>query len=223
MKSLNSVSILMFHTTWQRHVFSGYDNQFLIRWLIEQKRPPTRLITRGLQIMTMECMGVRLIDSMSFVAQALESFPKTFGETELKKGHFPYLFYKEENLQYVGAFPDADQYCPSRKPAKKRTDFYNWYKLTKSGIFDMDKEADEYCESDVAILMRCMRKFDDMYYDITGIRPLSHSISIAQACNYTWRKNFMEAKSVAIIPPDGYNSGDRISKESPAMAKVVLL
>ena len=164
--------------------------------------------------MSMECMGVRLIDSMSFVAQALESFPKTFGESELKKGHFPYLFYKEENLQYVGAFPDADQYCPARKPAKKRTDFYNWYKLAKNGIFDMDKEADEYCESDVAILMRCMRKFDDLFFGITGIRPLSNSISIAQVCNYTWRKNFMDRDSVAIMPPDGYNSGDRISKQA---------
>ena len=101
-----------------------------------------------------------------------------------------------------------------RKSSEKRQKFLEWYNEHRDDIFDMEKEVSEYAESDVDILIRSMMQFDDMYLSLTGIRPLTNSISIAQSCNYTWRKNFMKEKTVAIIPPDGYNSGDRISKRA---------
>ena len=84
------------------HNGKGYDTQFITKWLTENRRKPSTFINRGLQILSMEVMGVRFVDSLSFVAQSLESFRKTFGLNELKKGYFPYLFYKEENMHYVG-------------------------------------------------------------------------------------------------------------------------
>ena len=151
----------------------------------------------------MEALGVRLIDSLSFVNEALDRLPKTFGELELKKGYFPYLFYTMENMNYIGPLPPPETYCMDRKGTGKYQEFLRWYDQHKNDIFDMDKEATAYCESDVVLLMKCMLKFDDLYFGLTGIRPLSTSISIAQACNNTWRMNFMVKDTVAIIPPEG--------------------
>ena len=42
----------------------------------------------------------------------------------------------------------------------------------------MNKEVNEYCESDVYMyLAEVPAKFDDMYCDITGIRP-SHTVLV---------------------------------------------
>ena len=194
------------------HNGKGYDAQFIMRWLIENRRKPSNIIARGLQILSMEVLGMRIIDSLAFVAQPLESFPKTFGIDEMKKGFFPYLFLTDENLKYVGSYPPADSYCPSSMSKEKRDKFYAWYNSKSVEVFNMTEELRAYCESDVDILQRSMMKFDQLYFSITGIRPLSNSISIAQSCNQVWRKNFMRAKTVAIIPPDGICSGDRMSK-----------
>ena len=42
--------------------------------------------------MSVKEFGIRFIDSINFVNQALETFPKTFGLKELKKGYSPHLF-----------------------------------------------------------------------------------------------------------------------------------
>lgn len=150
---------------------------------------------------------------MCFVNQSLASLPKTFGVKELKKGYFPYLFLTEGTMDYVGPYPPPSDFCVSQMTVPKRKDFFEWYDQVKDGIFDMQKELAEYGESDVDILARCMLEFDKLLNELSqGIRPLTHAISIAQLCNNIWRKNFMEPFSVAIIPPGGYKSGDRISK-----------
>ena len=61
-----------------------------------------KIIPRGLQILMLECLGVKLIDSLSFISQPLASLPTTFDEPELKKGFFPFLFCKQENFDYKG-------------------------------------------------------------------------------------------------------------------------
>jgi len=66
---------------------SGFDTHFLVRYLAEKKRIP-ELIMRGLKILSMECMGVRVIDSYSFLPQSLASLPRTFNEPELCKGEY---------------------------------------------------------------------------------------------------------------------------------------
>lgn len=71
----------LFHNT----IVSGFDAHFLLRYLAENKRIP-ELIQRGLKILSLECMGVRVIDSYSFLPQSLGSLPKTFNEPELCKG-----------------------------------------------------------------------------------------------------------------------------------------
>ena len=56
----------------------------------------------GTKIMSLEApsLRVRMIDSINFVPLLLKLFPKTFGLEEMKKGWFPHLFNKPENLLY---------------------------------------------------------------------------------------------------------------------------
>ena len=78
---------------------------------------------------------------MSFVSHSLDSF----------------------FLKHLG-----NQYCPSSESGTKRNKFYEWYNSVKGGVFDMNKEVNEYCESDVYMyLAEVPAKFDDMYCDIT--------------------------------------------------------
>ena len=53
----------------------------------------------------------------------LANMPKTFGFTELKKGYFPHLFNKLENLNYVGAIPPKKDYSPDTMKPEIREQF----------------------------------------------------------------------------------------------------
>ncbi len=73
-------------------------------------------------------MGIRIIDSLgifafcisllyiasnicsiAFIPQSLQSLPATFSIEGVKKGYFPYLFCRKDNMNYIGEFPPADQ------------------------------------------------------------------------------------------------------------------
>ncbi|WP_169716431.1 DNA polymerase [Oceanimonas doudoroffii] len=184
-------------TTAIAHNAKGFDAHFIIQWLVSQKRIP-KIIPRGLKILSLEAMGVKIIDSISFLPQRLSSLPKTMNEPELKKGYFPYLFCRSENWNYVGAYPDADQYCPSQMKPAERNDFYTWYNAHKNKVFDFQKELREYTESDVDILLRCVLKFNDLFHAETGVYPLEVAITIAQACNHVFRKNFLKKNTIGV-------------------------
>jgi len=143
-------------------------------------------------------MGVRLIDSLAFLPQKLSTLPKTFNEPELCKGYFPYLFNRRENHDYVGPYPEADQYCPSQMKPGDREDFYKWYNTHKAETFDFQKELRDYAESDCDILLRCVLKFNDLFHSETGIYPLEKTITIAQACNQVFRTHFLRENTIGV-------------------------
>ena len=54
---------------------------------------------------------IRLIDSLNFIPMPLSSMPQSFGETEIAKGYFPYLYNKKENENVtLSHLPDI-RYC----------------------------------------------------------------------------------------------------------------
>jgi len=65
-----------------------------------------------LEVLSLEAGGVRVIDTLNFLPMPLSAFPKTFGITELKKGHFPHFFNTTENWNYEGPLPDLEFYGP---------------------------------------------------------------------------------------------------------------
>jgi hypothetical protein len=85
---------------------------------------------RGLELLKLEAVKIRVIDSLNFLPMPLSAIPKAFGLTTCK-GHFPHFFNKDENWNYEGDLPDAQFYGPGNMKPKQRTDFYKWYNEEK--------------------------------------------------------------------------------------------
>jgi hypothetical protein len=66
----------------------------------------------------------------------------TFDLQELKKGYFPHFFTTQQNRNYIGAYPDAEQYGYNTVSDKDRSAFLSWHdnKIANNEIFDFDKE-----------------------------------------------------------------------------------
>ena len=84
--------------TFVAHNAKSFDAQFILKYCVDDTIKPF-CIYNGTKIMYMsiEKYKIRFIDSINFVNGALETFPKTFGLKELKKGYFPHLFNTPEN------------------------------------------------------------------------------------------------------------------------------
>ena len=91
--------------TFIAHNGMGYDYRFIIRWVYENTDYKPFVIWGGQKIITLSIkeLGIRFIDSLSFLTMPLKAFPKTFGQKELKKGYFPHWFNTVENRNYIGA------------------------------------------------------------------------------------------------------------------------
>ena len=58
---------------------------------------------------------------------------------------------------------------------------------------------------------RCCLKFEDQFKQKTGVRPFQVATTIASACNYVFRKNFLKPDSIGLIPYGGYRRKERQS------------
>ena len=191
------------------HNARGYDAHLLLQYVHENGFKP-EVIQNGKKIMSMDVLGLRFIDSLNYFNTALANLPKTFGLEELHKGFFPHLFSTPANQQYRGVMPDVKFYDPDGMKEDKRREFLAWY--SRQTEFDFQTDLTMYCISDVDILRRCCGKFRELFLDYTGhVEPFTKSITIASACNRVYRTLFLEDEQVAIIPPQGYGTGDRQS------------
>ena len=110
--------------TFIAHNAKSFDTQFILKFCIDNAIKPF-CIYKGTKIMFMaiEKYNIMFIDSINFVNGALETFPKTFGLTELKKGYFPHLFNIPTNQNYVGSIPAQHYYDPDHMNPGKRSKF----------------------------------------------------------------------------------------------------
>lgn len=126
-------------------------------------------------------------------------------------GHFPHMFNRKENWNYVGEWPAIEYYQPQYMKDGERQAFMEWYNQQQSKIFDFQKEIREYCESDVTILRRCVLQFRKLFLDIGQIDPIVESITIASACNKYYRKHHLPINRIAVVPHGGYRNNQRQS------------
>ena len=96
---------------------------------------------------------------------------------------------------------------------KDREKFVIWNENQKNEIFNLHIELLEYCKSDVDILAKGCLAFRFLFMEMTktdiedsGIDPFLQCITLPSACHYVFRRNFMEPKSIGLIPPYGYSS-----------------
>ena len=135
---------------------------------------------RGAKVLnlTVDMFNIRFIDSLNFIPMKLANFPKTFGIEELAKGHFPHLFKKKENEDYVGPIPPAPYYNPKGMNPKDKEAFMTWHASKKESnyVFNFKKEIVAYCRSDVDILRRCCLEFRELFHNVTDIDPFRTAI-----------------------------------------------
>ena len=150
------------------HNSSGYDAHFVLAFVHRMGIKPNLMVT-GHKILRLEARGVTFIDSLNFFPIALSKLPKAFGLEELTKGFFPHLWNTLENQNYVGAIPDASFYGPDQMSQTKRAEFYEWYNEQRDVTFDLQRELEQYCISDVDILQRCCGVFRNLFVENTGL------------------------------------------------------
>ena len=188
------------------HNFQGYDSYFILQYLREQG-VKYDVIMRGAKVLslTVEMFDIRFIDSLNFFPMKLANLPKTFGIEELAKGHFPHLFNKKENENYVGPIPPAPYYNPNGMNPKDKEAFMIWpaSKRESNYVFNFREEIIAYCRSDVDILRRCCLEFRELFYNVTDIDPFT-TLTIASACHLVYRTNYLPKDTIGIIPPMGY-------------------
>jgi hypothetical protein len=164
-------------TTFIAHNGKSYDT-WLIHYYITKNYNirPSKIILAGQKIMYMEINSVKFIDSINHFACRLEQVPKTFGldESKFKKGFYPYKFNTKENWSYEGEIPDIKYFDPCSMCASKRLEFFKWWYDKKSNnyIWKHKLETQEYCISDVDILLQGCNVYSQEGMDLVGIDPL---------------------------------------------------
>src|SRR5436190_19772438 len=195
------------------HYAKGYDSYFILRHCVENTiKPYTIYCGTKLMLLEIPSLGLKIIDSMSFVASPLSAFPKTFGLKELKKGYFPHFFNTVENQNYTGPIPDVKYYGVDTMKHDVRKDFLNWHaeKVKEGYVFDMKKELEDYCDSDVDILRRGCLELRQQFLEIANIDPFCY-LTIASVCMAIYRGNYLEDNTIAVLNTD---RKDMYSKQS---------
>ena len=188
------------------HNAKGYDSVFLMQYILKTGVTPD-VIMDGKKYMciTHPHLDLRIIDSLNFIPMALNKFPKTFGLDELKKGYFPHLFNTSSNQEYCGPMPAVKYYCPETMSAPGRKQFMTWYndKVENNYVFNFRQEMEKYCRSDVDILRRACMQFRKLFLKVAKCDPFQY-LTIASVCMAIFRCHFLEEKTLAMIPVNGY-------------------
>ena len=194
------------------HNLKGYDGMFLLQYMYANHRTVERLVTVGVKVLSFTSDRLTFKDSLCFLPFALASFPATFGLTELCKGYFPHLFNTEANQAYVGPVPALEYYDPDGMAPKKRTEFMRWHatKVAEEYVFDLKRDMEKYCESDVKLLKAECEKFVAEFEREADFDPTAKCITIASACNRYWRKCHLKPETVAVCPPQGWKGSQTV-------------
>ena len=167
-------------------------------------------------------MNIRLLDSLNFLPMPLAQLPKSFGLEELKKGFFPHFFNTPDNQEDILLnLPDMKYYDPDSMSKERRKEFMEWYEIHKHDTFCFQKEMQEYCISDVDILLQACWKFRQLLKDQTGkkkeIQDIENMISktiskhaidcfsfltIASVCMGIFRGKFLKETWSVLIKED---------------------
>ena len=173
-------------TTFIAHNAKGYDAQF-VREELDKRKVKYSRIDSGRKILLLEIghLHIRIIDSLSFIPQALAKFPKMFGLKNMAKGTYPYRFNTKANWSYVGPVPSLHWFLPDgcgvtaeqlqrwkrdnrqdpeddeyKLMAKLYAVYEYWQaRVDKNEVYHHYEELKRYCIADVLLLLRGLQKF----------------------------------------------------------------
>ncbi|XP_074604005.1 uncharacterized protein LOC141857411 [Brevipalpus obovatus] len=204
------------------HNSKGYDSHFIFRDIFSRRLVDVQPILNGNKILKIDLNNVRIMDSLSFFPQALESLPKSFGldTSVIAKGNFPHLFSTQENQDYVGKMPDLEYFSPQLMKENKRAELFAWYNENKHRRWSLKEELIKYCANDVLILRMCVMEYRCQMKKMTGFDPFTRCFTIASVAMEIFRAKMLPGSFMAITPPKGY-SGRHNSNEGCAWLDMV--
>ena len=221
------------------HNLKGFDGVFLINELYKQKRAVEKQLTIGSKVLSFESGSLAFKDSLCFLPFPLAAFPATFNLNELKKGFFPHQFNLPHHQEYVGQIPEIEFFDPEGMSEKKNNELQRWHEeqVKRNVKYDFQKEMEEYCKSDVALLQAGCQAFTAEFERVAGFNPFEKCVTIASACHLYWRKHCLEEKTIAIEPLRGWRGANvnnskkalqwllyeenRIQKKDPSPDKIL--
>ena len=188
------------------HNFKGYDSYFILELCYKQYMKPEQLVN-GAKILSLSFMGLKFLDSLSFLPMPLAAFPKAFGLQELKKGFFPHFFNTQDHQDYVGPIPAQDYYDPQGMSPARKEEFMQWHaeRRAENYEFNFQEELLSYCQSDVRLLKEGCTKFATEFEHLAGFNPFEHCVTIASACNRFFRKHCLTPQTIASEPIRGWH------------------
>ena len=186
------------------HNARAYDNYFIYHHVIKNGMKPS-IIFRGAKIINFHIrnnLNIRLLDSLNFLTMPLSQLPKSFGLSEMKKGFFPHLYNTQDVLDdptrlNLESHPPSEFYDPDNMGEGRRKEFMEWYSLNGHKQFDFFRELEEYCKSDVDILLNACWKFREMVSHVTGPEhPIDafDYITMPSLCMGIFRTKFLPEK-----------------------------
>jgi hypothetical protein len=221
------------------HNSKGFDAQFIIHEIFRRRTPMDavpKVILNGSKIQALFFRKICIKDSASFLPMKLADFPKAFGLTELRKGHWPHLFNVPENQNYVGPYPQKHFYNYNFMTPSQKKEFLQFYEKARSDAievgdekpFDFKKEFHEYCWSDVKLLAegclqfsRDARKYSKLKEDDDGFCPLRESMTLASSCFALFQRNFLKSKQIGLINETAESVNSNASRGSMEWLKWV--
>ena len=203
------------------HNLKGFDGVFLLKELYKDSRRVESQACMGAKVLTFKSGSITFKDSLCFLPFPLAAFSSTFEIEETKKGYFPHAFNTPQNQGYVGSIPDKKYYDPDGMKPKAKTAFEAWYseQVTRGEMFDMQKELEAYCRSDVELLKKGCEAFVKQFKEEADFNPFERCATIASACNLYWRRSIEEGTDAALIavrPLQGWH-GAQVNQSRAAL------
>lgn len=183
------------------HNMKGFDGVFLLNYMVKNNVAHDVIYngTKIMQVTVHSGLCMRIIDSLNFFPMPLSRLPKAFGLLDVKKGDFPHLFNKRENVSYIGKYPSLEYYNVNQRSSEDREAFCEWYESKRGCLFDFESELLSYCRNDVRILAESCLKFRVDFMSVTGgIDPFCYT-TMASATMAVYKRNFLEEEYEVVL------------------------
>ena len=92
--------------------------------------------------------------------------------------------------------PPSNTYDPDGMSSKKKAEFLTWYTdhIDREYEFNLRREMEEYCISDVKLLKAGCQKFQAEFFEEAKFNPMEKCITIASAYHRYWRKKAVKTQ-----------------------------
>ena len=160
-------------------------------------------------------IGVRFIDSFSFLPRALKYLGDDFKlPKEDRKGYFPHLFNTPQNQDYSGRIPDRDFFGYRELHEKEKGEFDAWYdqQIQEDKVWTLKTEIIKYCQQDTRVLAKCLINVRSNFADKCGDLDCFDFPTMASAAITALQYKFLPKDTIGIAPLEGYGGRGLQSK-----------